>query len=196
MERTLSSAIYTGTPPAANRGGLWGTSEVLRGNGNHAPVKLLEPVASVVESDRPRFRWSAIPGARYRVIVARDGTVTARSELLSASAWTAGVPLTRGETYAWQLIVIRGESEQTVPPPDAPPARFHVLPDADAQELRDARASGSRLITGLVASKLGLEEVAARELRAFAERHPELAAASRLAAHYDRPAPTTTKPDQ
>lgn len=192
----VSSALRTGAPPVANRTSLSGTGEVLRGNGDLAPVKLIEPVASVVESDRPRFRWSTIPGRRYQVIVVRDGAVAARSELLSGPVWTPDAPLTRGETHAWQLIVMQGESEQTVPPPDAPPARFHVLSEAEAQELRDARASGSLLVTGLVASKLGLEEIAASELRAFAEGHRDLAAASRLAAHYDPPAPTTTKPDQ
>lgn len=193
----VASALRTGTPPAADRGGLTGSGAILRGDDVlTSRVTLIEPVAVAVESDRPQFRWTMLAGARYRVVVARDGTAVIKGVLQSDVTWTASTPLARGETYAWQLTVLRDDGEITVPPPDAPPARFRVLSQGQLRELEAARASGSQLVTGLVAARLGVDDVAARELTAFATAHPELAAASRLAARYERPAPITTNADQ
>jgi hypothetical protein len=193
----VASALRSGTPPASARGDLTGSGAILRGDGDPArSITLIEPVAIVVESDRPQFRWTALAGARYRVVVASDGTAVAKSGLQSAVTWTPSTPLARGGTYAWQVTVVQDERETTVPPPDAPPARFRVLSEKESRELETARASGSQLVTGLVAARLGLHDVAARELTAFATAHPGLPAASRLAAHYERPAPITTNADQ
>lgn len=193
----VAEALRSGKPPASSAAALVGTAAVLRGDGVTAPaVTLLEPVAVVVEPDRPRFRWTEVTGGRYRVLVALDGALVARSEPQPGRTWVPPAPLTRGQVYAWQLAVTIDGREWIVPPPDARPARFRVLGDDEVRELDAARATGSRLLTGLVAARLGLTDLAGRELNAFAAEQRDLPVARTLASRYERPAPTTTNADQ
>jgi hypothetical protein len=176
------AALRTGALPRADLDGLASSGEVLRGTDEDAPrVTLLAPVATAVESATPTFRWTATPGALYRVLIANDGVAIAKSDAQSAPTWTPRKPLPRGATYAWQLIVITEAREWTFPAPDASPARFRVISDAELRELEAARAAQSHLLTGLVAARLGIPDTAARELAQFASEHREIAAASRLA---------------
>lgn len=191
-----ADALRSGTPPRAGTQSLHGTAAVLRGQDEAAQVKLLEPVGMVVESDRPQFRWTLMLGARYRVLIAREGAVAAKSALLTGDSWSPDASLPRGAVYDWQLLVVAGAHEWPVPPPNAPPARFRVLADPEMRELDAARTTGSHLLAGLVGARLGLDDVAARELAAFAANHRRIRAASTLARHYERPAPTTTNGDQ
>lgn len=178
----VAEALRSGRPPASSTAALGGTAAVLRGDGVTAPaVTLLEPVAVVVESDRPRFRWTAAAGARYRVLVARDDALVAKSEPQPDTAWVPSAPLTRGKIYGWQLAITIDGREWIVPPPDARPARFRVLSDDEVRELEAARATGSRLLTGLVAARLGLTDLARRELNAFAAGQRDLPVARTLA---------------
>jgi len=191
----VTDALRNGAVPAALPA-LTGEALVLRGENETARVVLHEPLGVVVESDRPRFRWTGLPGARYRVLIAAGGTMVRKSALQTAETWTPDAPLPRGAVYAWQLIVVIGERERTVPPPNAAAARFRVLGESELRELDAARATNSRLLTGVVAARFGLRDVAARELTTFASRHREIGAAAALAARYERPAPTTTNGDQ
>jgi hypothetical protein len=194
------TALRTGQLPVAARVDLTTPGVVLRGDDSDAPrVRLLEPAGETVESDRPEFRWSPVPRARYRVVVARDGRIVAKSELLSGTRWQPPQPLRRGEVYAWQLAVVAGDREWTFPSPEDPAAQFHVLGADAAHELQAARERDSRLVLGLVAARHGLDDLAERELSAFADAHPGIANAAKLAEAaktQERPAPTTTKADQ
>jgi hypothetical protein len=186
------AALRTSMLPRAELSGLELPAEVLRGGDEDAPrLTLLAPVAVAVESATPEFRWTAMRGVRYRVLVARDGATIAKSGVQSDTNWTPRKPLPRGATYAWQLTVITDAREWTLPPPDAPPARFRVLSDAALRELEAARAAQSHLVTGLVAARLGVTGTAARELAQFASEHRTIAAAPRLA---DAAARATTQP--
>lgn len=188
----LRSGVVSGTgalPPGEE-------TPVLRGEGQTPRVNLLEPLGVVVESDRPRFRWTGVTGARYRVLIARDEKIVMKSALQTRETWMPDGPLPRGAVYAWQLTVVAGAREWTVPRPDAPSARFRVLAESELRELDAARATKSRLLIGVVAARFGLGDLAARELTAFASEHHEIGAATALAGRYERPAPTTTNGDQ
>jgi hypothetical protein len=194
------NALRSGELPAAPRIDLATPGEILRGDDPEAPrLTLKEPVGIIVESDRPAFRWTRVPGARYRVVVAHDAQVVAKSELLSETSWQPPQPLRRGAVHAWQLAVVLEDREWTFPSPEQPAAQFHILADDAKRELDAARERGSHLLTGLVAARHGLRDLARDELSTFAAANPGLANGSKLAAsarRYDRPAPTTTNADQ
>jgi hypothetical protein len=126
----------------------------------------LEPAGIVVESTRPRFTWRAEPAARYVVLLApRDGQVV-ESERLSEPAWQPSSPLTRGHDYAWQLEVVTGKGSVLHPAPPHPPVRFHVLDEAAATEIADARRlfPGDHLLQAILFARHGLRHDAEREL--------------------------------
>lgn len=135
-----------------------------RGEEHRAAVRLLQPVGVVVESDRPFFRWSGVPEAFYRVAVTQDGEPVAKSELQSGRMWIPHAPLARGAIYEWQVTALIGQTESAYPPPGQPPARFKVLSAPEFAELEAARKTGSKLLVDLVAARLGLGEVSAREI--------------------------------
>jgi hypothetical protein len=97
--------------------------------------------------------------------------------------------------YAWQLTVVLGDRERTVPPPNSPAAHFRVLAESELRELNAARATNSRLLIGVVAARFRLYDLAARELAVFASEHREIGAAATLANRYGRPAKATSGDD-
>ena len=182
----VADALRNGAVPAVVPS-LKGDASVLRGENETARVTLHAPLGVVLESDRPRFRWTGLPGARYQVLIAREGTMVMKSALQTAETWTPDAPLVRGAVYAWQLSVIIQDRERTVPPPAAPAARFRVLAESELRELNAARATNSRLLIGIVAARFRLYDLAARELAMFASEHREISAAKALADRYERP---------
>lgn len=156
----LTAALRDGKLPKYDASGL---TAVPRADENRPAVQLLQPVG-VVESDRPFFRWSGVPDASYRVVITQDGNPVATSEPQTGRMWFPHAPLARGVTYAWQVTALIGGTESTFPAPDRPPARFRILSAAEFEELEEARKSGSKLLANLVAARLGLIEIEARDL--------------------------------
>ena len=190
----VADALRNGAVPAVVPS-LTGEASVLRGENETARVTLREPLGVVLESDRPRFRWTGLPGARYQVLIAREETMVMKSALQTAETWTPDTPLVRGAVYAWQLTVVLGDRERTVPPPNSPAAHFRVLAESELRELNAARATNSRLLIGVVAARFRLYDLAARELAVFASEHREIGAAATLANRYGRPAKATSGDD-
>jgi hypothetical protein len=160
----LTAALRHGRLPQHDARALTAPAVVLRGEEQRAAVQLLQPVGVVVESDRPFFRWSGVDDALYRVIVAQDGKPVAKSEMQTGRMWIPHTPLGRGVIYEWQVTALIGETESTFPAADQPPARFRILSAAEFEELEAAKKTGSKLLASLVAARLGLIEVKAREL--------------------------------
>ena len=146
---------------------------VLRGAGETAAPAVVakDPVATVVEPDRPRFRWTAPASSVVRVsIFTTDTQRVAQSGWLTASEWQVPTPLRRGATFVWQV-----ESRRSGDAPDgavSAPVRFRVLSSAGAKRLAAARASGSHLVLGTVAAEHGLVDLAAAELRTLRALNP------------------------
>jgi hypothetical protein len=156
--------------------------DALRGPSNGLEGKMT-PSATAVESARPLFSWPEVKGAQFVVHVVAGDDVVLRSATLHTNRWQADKPLARGETYAWQVRVMRGHRVDTLPSPPHPIPRFRVLADDEVRELADARESHPRdhLLLGVVAAHHGLLDDARRELAAYAAEHPSPEAA-RLAA--------------
>jgi hypothetical protein len=174
----VKRALATGRLEVLARAGdLAGGRETLMGAGDGAPAfGPLEPVAAVVESDRPALRWRPLPGAKAYVVSVYDEALrlVATSPRLGATEWAPVSPLARGAVYTWQVTAFTPAGELTAPAPPAGEARFQVLGRADAALLRRARAEAgtSHLAMAVAYASAGLEKEAERELRALAAANP------------------------
>ncbi|HEY5035643.1 MAG TPA: hypothetical protein VII74_00760, partial [Chthoniobacterales bacterium] len=150
---------------------LQGAKETLAGPPAPAnPFRVVAPVGSVVESERPVFRWNKDPGATsYRVNLLRrtTGEVTS-SPLLAAgtTSWSPNESLSPNEIYEWEVEASRnGEMLAKAPSPPEPEARFRVLDTATRNSLKALRAKsgGSHLLMGLAYAHAGMRADAERE---------------------------------
>lgn len=155
---------------AANRGVLLGAP------GTPDRGKLLEPLGTVVEDQRPTLRWQPLAAATYRVSVYDSAyNVVAGSGWLSAPEWQVPKPLPRGMRYSWQLDIRQNGAEFLVPVPPAPEARFRILATADEAEIARARSEwgDSHLVLGLLYARAGLLQEAEQELQALRQQNPQ-----------------------
>ncbi len=138
---------------------------------------VLEPVGSVLLTDRPTFRWSALEGASGYVVELYDEAfnLIATSPQLDTRSWAAPQPLARGKVYAWQVRALKDGQEIKSPRPPAPQARFRVLDRAKAAELSRARRahSSSHLTLALLYADAGLLNESERELRLLLKSNPD-----------------------
>ncbi|HEX6185304.1 MAG TPA: hypothetical protein VFZ44_15575 [Pyrinomonadaceae bacterium] len=138
---------------------------------------VLEPVGSVLLTDRPTFRWSPMEGATSYVVEVYDGSfnLAASSPQLTAPTWATSRTLKRGEVYSWQVKALKDGREVTSPRPPAPQARFRVLDRAKADELARARRAypSSHLTLGLLYAEAGLLKESEQELRLLQKANPD-----------------------
>ena len=135
---------------------------------------VLEPVGSVVMTNRPAFRWSNMEGATGYVVEVYDQQFkpVAISPQLTTNTWTT--TLARGSVYLWQVKAIKDGQEITSPRPPAPQAKFRVLDQGRVNEIAKAkRAHGSSHLTlGLLYAEAGLLREAEQEFRALRRANP------------------------
>ena len=143
--------------------------DILRDVADRTARTQLSPVQTVIESQRPRFSWTAVAGAAgYRVFVYAGNAEVVRSRLLRAARWQPEQLLRRGLTYEWQVIAtMRDGREKAIPSPPDPPALFTVLSDAAAEEIAEAarRFPNDHLLRGALYARYGVTERAREELR-------------------------------
>ena len=181
-EVALSSGRLAQSPALDN---LRGPAGALMGSVTAAPeFGPLSPVGTVVESDRPTFRWTARQGASaYRVTVfdSRFDELADSGEL-TGTEWTPAKPLPRGVVLTWQITARIDQGLLRAPVPPAPEARFRVADTrtlADIDQLRGA-AQGSHLLLAIAYNEAGMSEAAAGELDALRKQNPEAAIVSSL----------------
>jgi hypothetical protein len=137
---------------------------------------VIEPVGRVIMTDRPRFGWTAMEGATGYIVEVYDRNFdpVATSPQLTGRSWSAP-SLPRGKVYGWQVKAIKDGQEFTSPRPPAPQARFRILDQAKASELRKAREAyrSSHLTLGLLYAEAGLVREAEQELRALQKANPD-----------------------
>ena len=157
---------------------------LLGGPDDKTSYGLVEPVAMVVRSNRPRFHWNAVPGAAsYELTIYGDGfKEVATSGPLSATKWISTAPLQRGLVYTWQVVTAVDGKQVVLPPAAAPRARFKVLDEpavADLERLERATEK-SHLALGLVYARNGLLNDARREFQALVDANRDSAVAKKL----------------
>ena len=185
-QRLVTSALREGAvrspvTPTALRGRF---SVLLGSSGDDVPAKIIGPLDTVVESDRPLFRWRAERDAASYTVAIFDlqFNTVAQSGPLSTTEWKPPAPLQRGNTYKWQLTLMCGSKEVVLPAPPAPEATFKVLERSKADELKRAREMNpdSHLLMGVLYARAGLIDEAEQELRALVEANPKSRTALRL----------------
>lgn len=155
--------------------------------GEHAKegsLRLLRPLGTVVAEQQPMMRWEPVEGATSYIvsIYDQDFKPVADSGTLSVTAWQVTIPLQRGNTYSWQVTASRGSQQIAAPVAPAPQARFQVLDQSDAEELRATRkrAPRSHFALGVLYAGHGLLDDAEQELRAAMNENTKSPAARNL----------------
>jgi hypothetical protein len=157
--------------------GLIGRAGTLMGGpGEGVAFALLSPVGTVVESDRPTFRWRPLNGAINYSVTIHDSNFNpvATSPSLGGTEWTIPRPLQRGTVYSWQVTALKDGNEITSPTPPAPEAKFKVLEQAKADEIERAKQTSgfSHLVLGILYAQGGLLDEAEREFVALLGVNP------------------------
>lgn len=143
---------------------------------DHPAFELLQPIATVVQPKRPVFRWQALTGATgYRVtILDADFNVVITSERLNQTQWIPPQSLERGKLYLWQVTAQAGSQELISSSAATPEARFRILSEPQAAQLKTAaqQYANSHLALGVIYAQEGLLDDAEHEFQALLKSSP------------------------
>lgn len=185
----VKDALLTGrvaTPEAFS--GQGGGRDTLLGApteaGGPKTFALAYPVRAVVASNRPRFVWQTLAGAERYVVDVYDESFNkvATSGDVSGTEWTPTSGLKRGAVYSWEVTAYSAGGSSRAPAPPAPEARFRILDESRARELRQAERASPRshLALGVLYARAGLIGEAEREFELLTVANPRSAEARRL----------------
>jgi hypothetical protein len=182
VERALANRRLRDSPALAgwsNGAGIL-RSELVQQN-TFAP---LAPMDVVIETDRPKFRWQALEGARSYVVTIHDARFreVAGSGPIAGTEWTAPNSLERGVIYSWQISALKDGKTIVSPKPPLPEARFKILDQHALVALGKLKksAGSSHLVMGVFYWKHGLIEDSEREFQALAKANPNSTAVAEL----------------
>jgi hypothetical protein len=185
VERALATRRLRDSPALTG----WSTGAgILRGEiEKQSTFAPLEPLDVVVETDRPKFRWQALGGARHYIVTIHNAKFreVAGSGPIVGTEWTIPNSLERGVTYSWQISAASKDGKTVVSPkPPLPEARFRVLDQPAVAALANLRASAgsSHLVMGVFYWKHGLLEESEREFQALAKANPNSTVVAELLA--------------
>jgi hypothetical protein len=140
----------------------------LLGNATRA-FRALSPVGIVTASDRPIFRWEAVPGPAEYVVSVYDTNFrkVTQSPKLRTNSWQPQEPLMRGVRLAWQVAVQTGDKTQLIPEPPAREAVFEVMNSESFVQIEHARdvEHASPAALGILYARAGALEDAETEFR-------------------------------
>jgi hypothetical protein len=160
------------------------SSSLMSTDKDKSEFSLVEPVAKVLMTNHPTFRWSPMEGATGYVVEVYDSqfNLVIASPQIASHSWASPQSLSRGNIYGWQVKAIKDGQEITSPRPPAPQARFRILDQAKANELAKARRAyaSSHLTLGLLYAEAGLLKEAEQELRMLQKANPNSEIARRL----------------
>lgn len=185
----VADALASGRIATAALEGIAGRPGVtLKGTAEEAAVEfeVLNPAGTVVMTDRPVFRWTAVPNATgYNVTVVRRGQVqVASSGTVNVNEWRPPAGLFRpGVIYRWGVTAALADgSEMGAPGATAPEARFRVLEPLKAARVRRlaARHSRSPLSLGVLYAQAGLVDDAERQFELLVRQNPHSTVAHKL----------------
>lgn len=164
---------------------LRGSNGTLMGS-EQQEFKLIAPIGSVIEADRPTLRWSALPGATSYTVMIYDESLAkaATSPAITSTEWTSPTSLARGKTYVWQVRALKDGEEVVAPAASRSRAKFRVLEQSKLDEIRRAKSTNgnSHLMMGVVYAEAGLVEEAEREFVELVKANPQSATARKLLA--------------
>jgi hypothetical protein len=163
---------------------LRGKPEKLMGEKGDPSFAVLNPLGTVVLTDRPTLRWASLNGASGYVATVYNSEFeeVVTSPLLTQTEWQVSRSLERGRFYAWQVRAIKDGKEIKAPALGEPEAKFKVLDQRKLMELERARQSygNSRLTLGILYGSAGLLEDAEREFQSLLGSNPDSQVARKL----------------
>jgi FtsZ-binding cell division protein ZapB len=184
-QRLIKTALTTGrvkTPPLI--GTLRGKSSRTMGAASSTPFALLTPRGTVIESDRPTFRWQSLAEASGYTVTLLDSRLNkvVTSPLLHTSEWQMPSRLKRGGIYSWQVKAVVNGREVVSPSGPAPDVRFKILEQTGVDELERAKKDyrDSHLTLGIINAQMGLVDEAEKEFESLARLNPSSAAVQRM----------------
>jgi anti-sigma factor RsiW len=186
LQQTIKNALATERMEVSNDvAELIAKSGITMGHNSPGIMfELLGPVATVVQTERPTFRWSPLSGAAHYIVNIYDANYNqvATSPRLTGTEWTVSSSLERGLVYSWQVTALRGGDEIKSPRSPAGEARFKVLAQDRAARLEHLRqASGKmHLAAGVFYAHNGLLDDSERELKALVAANPKSPVARKL----------------
>jgi hypothetical protein len=163
-------------PPADLQELIGRSGSLVRGASRGLPFSLIAPVGTVVQNERPMFRWNALDGATGYVVTVFDSNFNrvTISPTLTRTEWAPPEALERGRTYSWQVTAIKDRERIKSPVTPAPEARFKVLESARWAELESAKKiyRNSHLLLGILYAQAGLLDDAEGEFHALEKANP------------------------
>jgi hypothetical protein len=139
-------------------------------------LRVISPSGVRVLSDRPEFRWNALPGASSYEVTVFDTELNevARSGPVHSESWTSSKPLPRGRVLVWQVAAVRHGERITAPAPPEGSPRFEIVAEELAGRIAQAEAARprSRLLLAVLYAQAGLQAEAGAELDALAAANP------------------------
>lgn len=174
---TVDRAVHAGIALPAELHELAPRRGTLRG-GEDVAAPQLSPMGTVIEETRPAFAWSAMPNARYRVVIFEGTREVVSSATLDVTRWQPAIDLARGATYVWQLHVITPGARTILPPPSGGPAAVRILDAERFAALQDARRRRptDHLLLGVLYAQAGVVDTAETELELAAKTDARAAA--------------------
>lgn len=146
--------------------------------GNRVPTEsfsIISPFATLVGTDRPTFRWTALTGAEsYRVSVFDDALhLVSTSGRLTETDWMMRDQLKAGRVYTWTVTALKNGKEIAAPPAPAR-AEFKVLAKSELAKLGSRiKVEDSKAGRGVAYAKAGLLDDAEREFHSHLASHPD-----------------------
>lgn len=188
VERALATRRLRASP--ALSGWSTGAGNLRSGLEEQNTFAPLEPMDVVIETDRPKFRWQALEGARQYIVTIYDAKFreVASSGPIVGTEWTVPTPLERGVTYSWQISALKDGKTIVSPKPPLREARFRILDQGAMVALAKLKKSSgsSHLVMGVFYWKHGLIEESEREFHALAQANPNSSVAAELLASIRR----------
>jgi hypothetical protein len=141
----------------------------LLGSASTGRFEVISPAGIVTASDRPMFRWQAVPGANDYVVSIYDTDFhkVAESGKLMSPSWQPDVSLTRGARLSWRVVARIGDRVERFPEPPAPEAVFEVMNLEAANEIDRVRQmqGSSPVLLALLYAQAGALDDAESELQ-------------------------------
>jgi hypothetical protein len=163
---------------------LRGKAGQMMGAGGDEGYGLISPVAVVLETNKPTFRWRPADGANSYTVTVYDESSkkVAASSPVTKPSWALSSPLPRGKVYSWQVRATKDDKEIVLPPPAAPDAKFFILDRETEAKLQRARSAPTRshLVMGVLFAEAGMLVESERELRKLVDANPESSVAKNL----------------
>jgi hypothetical protein len=136
--------------------------------------KVISPLATLVMSDRPTFRWTASSEAKSYTVSVFDAALNLirTSDPLTETQWLIPEPLEVGMVYTWTVSAQKDGQDIVAP---APPARaeFKVIGRSELLELRHKMTrTASHAARGILYAEAGLIDEAEEEFGQYLQQHP------------------------